>query len=178
MTSYLSKDSKSWEYTNVVSLDDICKLGDPVLREKCVEVQREEIPSLYPIVRKMGELIKLFNQKYGKGRGIAAPQIGLPKRLVVLNIDEPIAIINPSLRWIGNETFEVWDDCMSFPSLLVKVHRYRKCHLTFRNIHWEEKSWFLEGDMSELLQHECDHLDGVLAIDRAIDKNSYRYLEL
>ena len=67
----------------------------------------------------------------------------------------------------------LWDDCMCFPDLLVKVQRYRSCKIIFRDIEWKEHAMLLEGDLSELLQHECDHLDGILAVSRAMDKFSF-----
>jgi peptide deformylase len=68
---------------------------------------------------------------------------------------------------------EVWDDCMCFPDLLVRVLRHRRIRLTFRDLDWKGRSLDLEGDLAELLQHEYDHLDGILAVSRAIDGKSF-----
>ena len=68
---------------------------------------------------------------------------------------------------------EVWDDCMCFPDLLVKVIRHKSCRIRYRNQDWKEEAMFLHGDLSELLQHEYDHLDGILAVSRAIDGKSF-----
>ena len=68
---------------------------------------------------------------------------------------------------------ELWDDCMSFPELLVKVRRHAQCTIRFRDLAWNEHRMDLDGDLSELLQHECDHLDGILAVSRAIDGKSF-----
>jgi peptide deformylase len=67
---------------------------------------------------------------------------------------------------IGNEDFEVWDDCFSFPNLLVRVSRAYRIRVRYQDFksQWHEVE--LEGDRAELLQHEIDHLDGVLAVDR------------
>ncbi|MBN1685914.1 MAG: peptide deformylase, partial [Spirochaetales bacterium] len=73
----------------------------------------------------------------------------------------------------SREMMEVWDDCMCFPDLLVKVMRHRSCRLRYRNQDWEEESVLLEGDLSELLQHEYDHLEGILAVSRAVDAKSF-----
>ena len=62
---------------------------------------------------------------------------------------------------------------MSFPELLVKVHRHHRCRITYRAENWEAQSMIPEGDLSELLQHEVDHLDGILAVQRAIDDKSF-----
>lgn len=155
-------------------LEKILRLGDPRLYETCAPVKPEEAPGLMPEVAVMADLVRQFRARYGAGRAIAAPQIGLMKRLVVLNIDRPIPLFNPELLEPSAEMMELWDDCMSFPGLLVRVRRHRRIRLRFRDAHWREQVWNLEDDLSELLQHECDHLDGILATMRAIDERSFR----
>jgi peptide deformylase len=71
--------------------------------------------------------------------------------------------------------FEVWDDCMSFPNLLVKVLRHKKLSISFFDLNGEHQTWHLENDMAELIQHEYDHLDGILATQKAIDNQSFRW---
>ena len=77
------------------------------------------------------------------------------------------------VRIVGNEMMELMDDCMSFPNLLVRVRRYRRCILHYLDENWKEQEMYLEDDMSELIQHEYDHLDGILATMRAIDNKSF-----
>ena len=158
-----------------MTLEDILLLGDPRLYQPCESVRREEVPSLRTTVDHLADLVRQFRARYGAGRAIAAPQIGVMKRLVVMNIDEPVAIFNPELFDGSEEMMELWDDCMSFPSLLVRLRRHRRIKMRFRDAEWKEQVWELEGDLSELLQHECDHLDGVLATMRAIDEQSFRW---
>lgn len=160
----------------MTDLSDILLLGDPRLYKKCKPIDEEELESLQPHIEKMSNLVLAFRKQYGKGRAIAAPQIGLLKRLIVLNIDHPVAIINPQLEFPDSETFELWDDCMSFPNLLVYVKRYRRCNLCFQDIQWQDQTWYLSDDMSELMQHEFDHLDGILATQRAIDQKSFKFI--
>lgn len=157
-----------------MQLEDIILLGDPRLYEKCAPVKKEEVPALQSTIDDMAGLVLQFRAKYGAGRAIAAPQIGLMKRLVVMNIDRPIPFFNPVLYDFSEEMMEMWDDCMSFPNLLVKLRRHRSCKMRFRDANWEEQIWELEDNLSELLQHECDHLDGVLATMRALDKHSFQ----
>jgi peptide deformylase len=88
----------------------------------------------------MFETIIDFRNKYKVGRAIAAPQIGLQKRIICLNIDEPIAMINPLLSNLSDEMFEVWDDCMSFPNLLVKVMRHNKLTIIHFDLSWNEQT--------------------------------------
>ena len=156
-------------------LDKILKIGHPDLYKVCEPVRQEEISGLQPAVKLMGECILAFRQRYGQGRAIASPQIGLQKRMIVLNIDRPYPIYNPVFVAKSEEMCEIWDDCMSFPELIVKVKRHRSLTLKFRDENWEEQVWELEGEMAELLQHECDHLDGILATMRAVDEKSFRW---
>lgn len=114
-----------------------------------------------------------FREKYNCGRAIVAPQIGVFKRLIDMNIDKPYVFINPSIEFIGDETMEVIDDCMSFPGLWVKVIRYKKCKIHYYNMEWKDCVLDIEGDLSELLKHEYDHLDGIVAVMRAIDNKSF-----
>ncbi|HUR81831.1 MAG TPA: peptide deformylase, partial [Thermoanaerobaculia bacterium] len=82
-------------------------------------------------------------------------------------------VVNPVVTWRSGETFTMWDDCMSFPDLLVRVPRFRSLSLRYVDEHGEAKDWpELDAAASELLQHEIDHLDGVLAVDRALDARS------
>lgn len=162
----------------MTELSEILLLGDPNLYKVSLPVKRSEWPSLQPVARKMADLIVAFRSRYGKGRGIAAPQIGVLKRLIVLNIDKPVIIINPEVEFPNQDKFSLWDDCMSFPNLLVRVERYQRCHLRFVDETWKQHSWVLEGDMAELIQHEFDHLEGILATQRAINTQSFRFLNI
>ena len=79
----------------------------------------------------------------------------------------------PDSKFIGDEQMELLDDCMSFPNLLVRVRRYRHCILRYLDENWVEQKMRMDDDMSELIQHEYDHLDGILATMRAIDNKSF-----
>ena len=154
-------------------LKKILKLGNPELYEASENLTKEELPVALERANEMHNLILEFRKEYGAGRAIAAPQIGYKKRMIALYIDRPVVIINPVLFNHSEEMMELWDDCMSFPNLLVKVRRHKRCSLKFLDEKWEEQIWKLEDDMSELIQHEYDHLDGILATQRAIDDKSF-----
>jgi peptide deformylase len=156
-----------------MAVSDILLLGNPLLYKKAALVKQQEIKKLLSKLDLMFETVVDFRKMYGAGRAIAAPQIGLMKRIICLNIDMPVAMINPELTNLSNEMFEVWDDCMSFPNLLVKVLRHKKLTLTFYDINWKKQTWHLEDDMAELIQHEYDHLNGILATQRVIDDKSF-----
>lgn len=157
-----------------MAVSDILLLGNPLLYEKSGIVEKEEINELLPKIDLLFETVIDFRKKYGAGRAIAAPQIGLMKRIICLNIDKPVAMINPVISDLSEEMFEIWDDCMSFPNLLVKVKRHKKLTISFLDLKWQQQTWHLEDDFAELIQHEYDHLDGILATQRAIDKKSFR----
>jgi peptide deformylase len=125
------------------------------------------------VVRDLHDTLMDCRARIGAGRAIAAPQIGVMKRLVYMHIDKPVVFLNPVLDQKSTEMIELWDDCLSFPDLLVRVRRHRSCRIRFRDMQWKPRELALEADLSELLQHECDHLDGVLAVARAIDGQSF-----
>jgi peptide deformylase len=154
------------------SSNKILLLGDPRLYEVSQKIQKEECKELQQVVESMHNAMMDFRAKYKRGRAIAAPQIGVMKRLMYMHIDKPVVFINPVFTWKSPELMELWDDCMSFPDLLVKVLRHQACRIKFRDLNWMEHEMDLTGDLSELLQHEYDHLDGILAVMRAIDDKS------
>jgi len=158
-----------------MALSEILKLGDPRLLEKTLPVKTEEITGLIPFFEKMDRLILEFRDRYGRGRAIAAPQIGLMKRIICINTGNPQVLINPVIIEASDEMMEVWDDCMSFPDLLVKVSRHKRVTISFLDLNLEKQVWHLEDDMSELLQHEFDHLEGILAISKVENIECFRW---
>ena len=158
-----------------MKLDKIILLGDPRLYEKAQPVEREELDSLRPVIEDLHDIIFEFRARYHAGRGIAAPQIGVMKRLIYLHVDKPMVIINPVLTNLSDEKFVMWDDCMCFPNLLVKLERHVSCRLTYKDEHWHDQVVDMDGSLSELIQHEYDHLEGILATQRALDDQSFRW---
>ncbi len=152
---------------------EILLLGNPKLYEVSEKVKREELEDLRPVFDDMFDCIRGIRRDYGFGRAIAAPQIGVQKRLICMLTDKPYVIINPTLEFVGDEMMELMDDCMSFPKLLVRVKRYRHCILRYLDENWVLNEKQMDDDMSELIQHEYDHLDGILATMRAIDNKSF-----
>jgi len=156
-----------------MAVREVLLLGDPRLHEVCEPVENSEVPQLETVVEDLHDTLMECRQRLGAGRAIAAPQIGVMKRLVYMHIDRPVVFVNPVLDRPSDEMIELWDDCLSFPDLLVRVSRHRACRIRYRDMDWREQELYLENDLSELLQHECDHLDGVLAVARAIDGQSF-----
>ncbi len=154
---------------------DILQLGNPLLHRVCEPVRQNECDDLVAVAEDLRDTLHAFRVRHGIGRAIAAPQIGVLKRLVYMEVHEPVVFINPDLEFPDDDMMELWDDCMSFPNLLVRVRRYRRCRITYRDLAWTSHEMSLENDLSELLQHECDHLDGILATSRAIDGQSFAF---
>jgi peptide deformylase len=155
-----------------MAVKEILLLGNPKLYEVCQQVKKEDLEEVKIIIENLHDTLMDFRQKNNTGRAIAAPQIGYMKRLIYINVEEPIVLINPILDILSAEMFELWDDCMSFPDITVRVKRHKKCHVSFKDINWENQSLSFEGSMSELIQHEVDHLNGLLAPSRAVDNKS------
>lgn len=151
---------------------EILKLGDPQLYEVSEPVTAEDLPLVGGWVEDLHDTLMEYRRVYGAGRAVAAPQIGIRKRLLYMYLDKPYVFINPVMTFPDVEMYELLDDCMSFPGLMVKVRRYRRAVIRYEDLQGERQEMALEGDLSELLQHEYDHLDGILATMRAVDDRS------
>jgi len=156
-----------------MAVKNIILLGNPELYQVSQPIRKHEVNRLSEVVKDLHDTLMDFRKRYGAGRAIAAPQIGVKRRLVYMVIDRPTVFINPVLDQRSREMIDVWDDCMCFPDLLVKVRRHKRCRIRWLNLDWKEEKMMLEGSLSELLQHECDHLEGILAVSRAIDEKSF-----
>jgi peptide deformylase len=148
----------------------ILQLGDPILR--AVSTPVSDFRESAPVFQDLRDTLHEFQRSHGFGRGISAVQIGEPKRLIYIEFEgAAYRLQNPVFRFQSEEKFRLWDDCFSFPNLL--VHLERSVSVT---VEYEEEGGArtlpASGALSELLQHEMDHLDGILAVDRAIGRDS------
>jgi len=141
-------------------------LGDPILRTRCAPITKPRSAAVRVVLDDLKETLRDWQSRFGSGRAIAAPQIGAPVRMVYVEMEKPWALINPEIIDIGSEDFTVWDDCFSFPNLMVQVSRAYRIRVQYQDLKGDQHEVDLEGDRAELLQHEIDHLDGVLAVDR------------
>ena len=154
---------------------EILLLGDERLYQVSQPVDKTELCETAAILADLGDTMAAFREKFGFGRAVAAPQIGVLKRIVYLNTgDRVIGFINPELEFASDEQFELWDDCMSFPGLEVRLRRYQKVRVRYKDIRWNPGEIFFEGDLAQLIQHEYDHLDGILAVQKALNPCSFR----
>jgi len=151
---------------------EILKLGDPRLYEVSDSVTLSDMSMVKDWVADLHDTLMDYRKTYGAGRAVAAPQIGIRKRLLYMYLDKPYVFINPVMEFPDDEMYELLDDCMSFPGLMVRVRRYCRAKIRYLDLDLQQKEMELDGDLSELLQHEYDHLDGILATMRAVDDKS------
>ncbi|MBS1809187.1 MAG: peptide deformylase [Acidobacteria bacterium] len=152
---------------------DILILGNPQLWQSSEAVVDVQSHNTQELIRDLSETLASFRANNGFGRAIAAPQIGAQQRVIYTNVRGGIALINPIISEASEEMFELWDDCFSLPNLMVRVKRHVAITVDYTDEHGAPQQLKLQNDLSELLQHEIDHLDGILATDRAIDKRSF-----
>ena len=151
----------------------VLQLGDPGLREVAARVADPTAPEIRALAQDLADTLAYWRASTGYGRGIAAPQIGAAKRVIFLQLPgaEPWPLVNPEITWRSEEKIVVWDACLSFLSIFMQVQRHREITVRYQNLRgeWQEVHASEQRDLSELLQHEIDHLDGILAIDRITD---------
>jgi peptide deformylase len=148
----------------------ILQLGDPLLREVSAAVATPA--DAKPVLDDLRDTLHEFRRAHGFGRGISAIQIGVAKRVIFIEFEgAPYCLINPEYVALGEKKFRLWDDCFSFPDLLVWLERSESLRLRYTDEHGESRTIEASGAFSELIQHEMDHLDGILAVDRVIGPN-------
>jgi peptide deformylase len=144
----------------------IARMGHPVLRQVAEPVPPERIPdpSIQALIDDMLETLADY-----EGAGLAAPQVHVPLRIAVLVLEadaEPVVIINPEITFLTQNMLRSYEGCLSVPDLRAAVNRIGKIRLDAVDRQGEPYSLELEGFAAIATQHECDHLDGVLYIDR------------
>ncbi|MEW6727370.1 peptide deformylase [Desulforudis sp. 1088] len=144
-----------------MAVHKIVEHPDPILKEKAVAV-KEITPQILRLIRNM------FDTMYAaKGIGLAAPQIGVSKRVIVVDVENsPMALINPEITFFAGRESGT-EGCLSIPGYWGEVERARTVEVKALNPDGEQVVVKAEGYMARALQHEIDHLDGILFIDRA-----------
>jgi len=150
----------------------ILQLGDPTLR--AISEMVPAGPEAARIFDDLRDTLHEFQRTHGFGRGISAVQIGEARRLIYIEINgRAYKLRNPRFEYQSPEKFKMWDDCFSFPDLLVWLERSERVTVRYDDESGMPQTIEAAGAFSELLQHEIDHLDGILAVDRALDRNSF-----
>ena len=152
---------------------DILLLGHPLLWQPAAQVIEFGSRRVAEVIADLGATLADFRLRHHFGRAIAAPQIGHLERIIFVDVGEARPLINPQIVERSEEMMELWDDCFSFPDLMVRVRRHYQVTVNYSDEHGNARRWEVEGSLSELLQHEIDHLDGILATDRAIDPRGF-----
>jgi peptide deformylase len=152
-----------------MAIREILLLGNPLLRKRCRRVVTPDEAGVTTIARDLRDTLQEFRRLRRFGRGIAAPQLGSPERVIYIDYEFSGAMINPRIVRRSRKKFLLWDDCFSFPDLVVKVERSREIDVEFIDEAGTARHISASDGLAELLQHEIDHLDGILAVDRAID---------
>ncbi|MHB8079797.1 MAG: peptide deformylase [Candidatus Krumholzibacteriia bacterium] len=156
-----------------MSILKIARLGHPVLREIAEPIEPREIrgPEVQRLIRDMFETMAEYN-----GVGLAAPQVHVSKRLVLVGggedeAGEPLVrvLINPEVRATTTELAGMWEGCLSIPGLRGFVERPRAVEVKAYDDQGRKLQFTLEGFPAVVMQHECDHLDGMLFTDRLKD---------
>jgi peptide deformylase len=154
-------------------IQTVLQLGDPRLREIAKRVVDPSSAEIRVLVEDLADTLAYWKNTTGYGRAIAAPQIGSSLRVIFLQLpgDEPWPFVNPQIIERSEEKIVVWDACLSFLSIFMQVERHRKITVKYQDLRgeWHEIEAGEERNLSELLQHEIDHLDGILAVDRITD---------
>lgn len=140
----------------------IVKIGDPILETRAQEVPR--------ITKKITKLVEdMIETMYeANGAGLAAPQVGVNKRIIVVDLGEgPVCLINPVVQSAQGEEIDV-EGCLSIPERWVYVKRAAEIEVTGLNEKGKPVRVKAEGFLARVLQHEIDHLDGILILDRSL----------
>lgn len=167
-----------------MAIKTILKMGDPVLLQKALEVKQFDTPELHALIQDMEDTMAHMN-----GAGIAAPQIGVSLRVVIFGVGAnpryPDAeqvpytvLINPTLTPIGDAKEEGWEGCLSVPGLRGIVPRYQRLHYTGFDQYGKPIDRLVSGFHARVVQHECDHLDGILYPMRIQDLTKFGFTDV
>jgi peptide deformylase len=162
---------------------EILRMGDPRLLERAKPVARFGTPELKELLADMRETMTAAS-----GAGLAAPQIGVGLRVVIFGFEhndrypdaEPVPyteLVNPVLTPLGSDMEEDWEGCLSVPGLRGKVPRYKRLRYTGFDPGGAPIAREVEGFHARVVQHECDHLDGVLYPMRIRNMRSFGFIE-
>jgi len=162
---------------------DVLRMGHPVLREKAKPVQAFGTPELLALVQDMKDTMAARN-----GAGLAAPQIGVGERVVIFGVDKnprypdaeevPFTVlVNPKIVLLTREVEEGWEGCLSVPGMRGIVPRYTRLRYSGFDEEGNPVEREAEGFHARVVQHECDHLDGILYPQRMTDLSKLGFNE-
>ena len=159
-----------------MAIREVLQLGNPKLREVAARAVDPTGAEVRALVEDLADTLLYWRNSTGYGRAIAAPQIGASVRVIFLKLPdgEPWPMVNPEITRRSEEKIVVWDACLSFLSIFMQVERHREIVVRYQDLRGESHEIRAgeERNLSELLQHEIDHLDGILAVDRVVDNRT------
>lgn len=147
----------------------ILQLGNPKLRERSAAVSEPDDSTIRALAGDLRDTLLDHRGRTGYGRGIAAPQLGTLARVLHLEAEGSRTLVNPVITARSDQTMVVWDFCFSYFSIVFPVRRHVLVEVKYQDLLGREGRIEAAGHLAELLQHEVDHLDGVLAIDLVTD---------
>jgi len=160
----------------------VARMGHPVLRQKCAPIAPDQVtgPEIQRLIRDMFETMVEYN-----GVGLAAPQVHQPVRLLIAGgeVDDQgrskfRILINPEITVLDeDDRLGMFEGCLSVPGMRGWVERSASIRVVALNEKGEKLDFTLEGFPAVVMQHECDHLDGILYVDRIEDTTKFAYEE-
>jgi peptide deformylase len=163
---------------------EVLRMGDPLLLRRSAEVEAFDTPQLRALLEDMRDTMEELN-----GAGLAAPQIGVPMRVVIFGVKSnprypdveevpETVLINPVLEMIGSDMEEGWEGCLSVPGLRGIVPRFKRLRYRGFDDRGEPIDRTVEGFHARVVQHECDHLDGILYPMRMKDLSRLGFVDV
>ena len=160
---------------------EITKIGNPILRETAIEVSATELAS-GSMQQFIDNLIE--TKRHANGAGIAAPQVGVNKRIFIVEVDNnprypykpdvPLTVVvNPKITFLTDERFQNYEGCLSIPDLRGILDRCPEIRVECLDRQGESQDFVVKGVTAGTFQHEDDHLNGILFLDRVTDKDSF-----
>ena len=153
-----------------MAIKDVLMLGNPKLRDKSCDVNDFNL-DLEQNLNDLKNTLTHLQQTKKIGRALAAPQIGVMKKLIYYQLPErSIYMENPKITWKSEEMIHIWDSCYSFDiAFFVEIQRNKRISVEYQDEKGIKLTENYTDDLSELVQHEIDHLHGILAIDHLKD---------
>lgn len=153
-----------------MTIKEVLQIGNPKLRELSSDVE-DFGAELEKIAGDLGDTLTYVQEKQKIGRALAAPQIGYMKKVIFFRLpNKSFVMVNPKIVWKSEDMFKVWDSCFSFESaFFVEIDRHKSIKVDYQDESGEQKTEEFSSDLSELVQHEVDHLYGILATDHLKD---------
>ena len=167
-----------------MAIQTVLRMGDPILLQQAAPITQFNTPELHALIVDMQDTMQAMD-----GAGIAAPQIGVSLQVVIFGVGKnpryPDAeqvpytvLINPTLNFVGDEVEDGWEGCLSVPGLRGVVPRHSRLHYTGFDQFGNSIDRLVSGFHARVVQHECDHLNGILYPMRITDLSKFGYTDV